>query len=154
MEECILRAARKTNTNETILDQLAAHTNVTIKDVRGKRLTKKTVVKRYLNSAETTKLEKMANGLETASERLKLLLVEANNETIKENIPKLAREKCMDTWYKTNETYWNIQKSIVRNTCRMDIKRELSAGEVASRKTAAMIVLLQAILDCVKERPQ
>ena len=125
MEERILRTVRKTHKNGTILDQLAAFKKVAIADVGGKRLTKKTAVKcmRNLKPAETTKLRQMVDGLETANDKLKLLLVEADNETIKENIPKAAREKCKDTCYKTNETYWTIQKSIVHNTCRTDIKR-------------------------------
>ena len=42
------------------------------------------------------KLDRVLGNLEKAKDKLKLLLVEADKETIRENIPEAAREKCMD----------------------------------------------------------
>ena len=77
-----------------------------------------------------------------------LLLAETDKETIKENIPKAARAKCLEACEKATNTYWAIQQSISRKrSLNID---DLSAGMEAVKKTKAMLNLLQAIVDSMQ----
>ena len=73
----------------------------------------------------------MSGRLEEAKDKLERLLVEADKDTMKENIPKTARAKCLDAWSTASSICLRILKNITQQSLTI---------------TKAMIKLLKAIM--------
>ena len=82
--------------------------------------------------------------LEVANNELKLLLEEADKETIKENIPEAARAQCLKAW----STASNIclrSNQVISEKKMLNIEEYLSAGRTSLTRTKAAGKLLAAI---------
>ena len=98
---------------------------------------------------EERKLRNVCGKLENANDKLKLLLVKADEEPIKENVPKAAREKCWEAWYTGTNTS-SLIKHIISQNKRQHIEDYYSAGKKSLTRTKAMVNLLEAIVDSLR----
>ena len=96
------------------------------------------------------KLRSSLGKLEKAKDKLELLLVEADKETIKENIPEAPRAKCLEAWAKAGNICLRIKHAISQKK-RENWKAYLSAAKKSLLRTRAMAQLLGAILDALKD---
>ena len=81
---------------------------------------------------------------------LNLLLVGADVEPIKENIPEAARAKCWEAWHKGTNTS-SLTKHVISKKRSLNIVDDLSAGVEAVKNIEANQRLLQAIVDSLPE---
>ena len=88
--------------------------------------------------------------MKKAKNKLELLLVEANKETIRENIPEAAREKCMDAWSMANNICLRIKQAISQKK-RKNWKEYCSAAKKSLPRIKAMEELLASILNALKD---
>ena len=91
------------------------------------------------------KLRSSLGKLEKAKDKLELLLVEADKETIKENIPEAPRAKCLEAWAKAGNICLRIKHAISQKT-RQNFDVYHSAAKKSLTRTKAMVNLLDAIL--------
>ena len=88
------------------------------------------------------KLQTVSDKLEKDKDKLKILLIEAGEETIKENIPHKFRVKCLEAWYMANDTCLLIKHAISQKN-RLDIVDYYSAGKKSITRTKATLKLLE-----------
>ena len=102
-----------------------------------------------LKTEEENKLRSVSGKLEKAKDKLKLLLVKADGETIKDHIPEAAREKCVDALSKASNIVLEIKHAISLKH-RKHFKTNYSAGKQSLTSTKEMVSLLQAIVDSLR----
>ena len=113
-----------------------------------------------LKTAAERKLMIVSGRLEVANNNLKLLLDEADKDTIKANIPAAARVKCFDAWSKANTICLRINQiksehkgvNIIEyvSTARLSLTRTKAAGKLL----AATINSLEELQWDIRNRPQ
>ena len=70
----------------------------------------------YFKKKDEMKLRNSLGKLAKAKDKLELLLVEADKETIKENIPEAPRAKCLEAWAKAGKICLRIKHAISQKT--------------------------------------
>ena len=108
--------------------------------------------KRYyggLKQADANKLRILCCKLEEAKEKLELLVIEADKETIKENIPEVARANCLDALSTASNICLRIKHGISQKEGQ-NIIEDLSAGTRSLISTKVKIQLLEAIMDSLR----
>ena len=91
---------------------------------------------------QVKKLQTVSDKLEKDKDQLKILLIEAGEETIKDNIPHKFRVKCLEAWYMANDTCLLIKHAISQKN-RLDIVDYYSAGKKSLTRTRATLKLLE-----------
>ena len=152
MEDLIQDTVRKTMDGELRADRLVEVCND--KTINSQQIQERTIKmielkkdKYALKPNDEKKLQTASDKLVQANGMLNLLLVEADIEPIKENIPEAARAKCWKAWHKGRNTSLRIQHIILKRS--LNLVDDLSAVEEAVKNTEAKRKMLQAILDLV-----
>ena len=102
-----------------------------------------------LKANDERKLQTASNKLATANDKLKILLDEADEETIKENIPDAVRRKCWEAWHCGTTRSFFIRNLIMEKRS-LNLVDDLSAVEEAVKNTEAKRKMLQAILNSMQ----
>ena len=89
-------------------------------------------------------MQTASDKLVKANDMLNLLLVEADVEPIKENLPEAARAKCWEAWHKGTNTS-SLIKYVISKKRSLNLVDDLSAVEEAVQNTEAKRTMLQAI---------
>ena len=102
-----------------------------------------------LMQKDASKLRTVCGKLEKAQYKLKLLLVEADEETIKENIPEATRANCLDALSTGSNICLRIKKTIAENK-RKNIEEYYSTGKKSITRITEMINLLASIVHALR----
>ena len=94
-------------------------------------------------------LQTVSDNLVKANDMLNLLLVEADVEPIKENLPEAARAKSWEAWHKGTNTSSRIKHTISKKRS-LNVVDDLSAVQEAVNNTEAKRNLLEVILNAMQ----
>ena len=95
------------------------------------------------------KLDRVLGNLEKAKDKLEPLLVEADKETIRENIPEAARVTCLDAWSKADTIRLRIKQAISQKT-KQNFEVYYSEGKQSLRITRSKVKLVEANVDALR----
>ena len=91
----------------------------------------------------------MLRKLEKGQVTLKLLLVEADEETIKENIPEASRAKCLDAFSTASNICLRINQAISANEGQK-VEEHFSAAKKSITRITKMINLLGSTVNALR----
>ena len=95
------------------------------------------------------KLRNVLRKLEKGQVTLKLLLVEADEETIKENIPEASRAKCLDAFSTASNICLRINQAISANEGQ-NVEEKFSAAKKSITRITKMINLLGSTVNALR----
>ena len=90
------------------------------------------------------KLRRKRDRLVKAKNKLESLLVKAEEDTMKKDIPEVALAKCFDAWAKATTICMRIKQIISQETG--NVEENYLAAKESFKTTKSMITLLDAIL--------
>ena len=102
-----------------------------------------------LMQKDASKLRTVCGKLEKAQYKLELLLVEADEDTIKEKIPDATRANCLDALSTGNIICLRIKKTIAEKE-RNNIEEYYSTGKKSITRITEMINLLASIVHALR----
>ena len=102
-----------------------------------------------LTKAEEKRLQAMSDKFDEAINSLNGVMEEANENSIKENIPMRTTNKCLDAAAMAQQKHCAIQLALSSKIC-VDVKEDLAAGKKTLERLITLSKQLREIVDSVK----
>ena len=98
---------------------------------------------------QVKKLQTVSDKLEKDKDQLKILLIEADEETIKENIPEASLAKCLDAFSTARNICLRINQAISAKEGQ-NVEEHFSAAKKSITRIAEMIKLLVSTVQALR----